>query len=73
VRQALTDNQIGTSLCYPQGLHLQEVYRHLGYKPGSLPVCETATSETLSLPIYPAMPHDHIERVCKVLLQAVRG
>ena len=73
VRQALTDNQIGTSLCYPQGLHLQEVYRHHGYKPGSLPVCETATSETLSLPIYPAMPLDHIERVCKVLLQAVRG
>ena len=73
VRQALTDAQIGTSQCYPQGLHLQEVYKHLGYKTGSLPVCEHASTETLSLPIYPGMPLDHIERVCQVLLQAVRG
>lgn len=72
VRQTLTDNQIGTSLCYPQGLHLQEVYRHLGYKPGSLPVCETATNETLSLPIYPSMPSDHIERVCEVVISVLK-
>ena len=51
LRQALTDNQIGYSQCYPQGLHLQDVYKHLGYKPGSLPVCEQACTETLSLPI----------------------
>ena len=73
VRQALTDAQIGTSQCYPQGLHLQEVYKRLGYQPGSLPVCEHAATETLSLPIYPGMPLNHIERVCEVLLQAVRG
>ncbi len=71
VRQALTDAQIGTSQCYPQGLHLQEVYKHLGYKPGSLPVCEHACTEALSLPIYPGMPLEHVERVCEVLLQAV--
>lgn len=71
VRQALTDAQIGTSQCYPQGLHLQEVYKHLHYKPGSLPVCEQACTETLSLPIYPGMPAGHIERVSEVLLGAV--
>jgi dTDP-4-amino-4,6-dideoxygalactose transaminase len=73
VRQALADANIGTSQCYPQGLHLQAVYKHLGYKPGSLPVCEHATTETLSLPIYPGMPLAHIERVCEVLLRAVRA
>ncbi len=73
VRQALTDVQIGTSQCYPQGLHLQEVYEHLGYKPGSLPVCERIATETLSLPIYPDMPLDHIERVCEVLLSALKN
>jgi dTDP-4-amino-4,6-dideoxygalactose transaminase len=72
VRQALTEAQIGTSQCYPQGLHLQEVYRHLNYRPGSLPVCERACTETLSLPIYPGMPPAHIERVSEVLLQAVK-
>ena len=73
VRQALADAQIGTSQCYPQGLHLQEVYKHLAYQPGSLPVCEHACTETLSLPIYPGMPLDHIERVCEVLLQSLGG
>ncbi len=73
VRQALTDAQIGTSQCYPQGLHLQDIYKKLGYQPGSLPVCEHATTETLSLPIYPGMPPGHIERVCEVLLAAVKG
>ena len=73
VRQVLTDAQIGTSQCYPQGLHLQDVYKKLGYKPGSLPVCEHACTETLSLPVYPGMPLTHIERVCEVLLSAVKG
>jgi dTDP-4-amino-4,6-dideoxygalactose transaminase len=71
LRQALTDQKIGTSQCYPQGLHLQDVYRHLGYRAGSLPVCEQACTETLSLPIYPGMPLAHIERVCDVVRQVV--
>lgn len=71
VRQTLTEARIGTSQCYPQGLHLQEVYKRLGYKPGSLPVCEQATTETLSLPIYPGMPPAHIERVCEALRAAL--
>jgi dTDP-4-amino-4,6-dideoxygalactose transaminase len=72
VRETLIANQIGTSFCYPQGLHLQEVYKHLGYKTGSLPVCEQASGEVLSLPIYPNMPVEHIERVCEVMLQTLR-
>ncbi len=71
VRQVLTDAQIGTSQCYPQGLHLQEVYKHLNYRPGSLPVCEHACTETLSLPIYPGMPAEDRQRVCDVLLGAL--
>jgi dTDP-4-amino-4,6-dideoxygalactose transaminase len=73
VRQVLTDAQIGTSQCYPQGLHLQEVYKHLNYHPGSLPVCEQACTETLSLPVYPGMPAEHVERVCEVLLAAIKA
>jgi dTDP-4-amino-4,6-dideoxygalactose transaminase len=72
VREALTAAQIGTSFCYPQGLHLQDVYRHLGYKPGSLPVCEQASTEALSLPVYPGMPAAHIARVHEVVMQALR-
>jgi dTDP-4-amino-4,6-dideoxygalactose transaminase len=73
VRQALTEAQIATSLCYPQGLHLQEVYRRLNYQEGSLPVCERITTENLSLPVYPSMPDKHVDRVCDVVLQALGG
>ena len=72
VREALTAAQVATSLCYPQGLHLQDVYQHLGYKAGDLPVCEQASGEVLSLPVYPGMPLDHVERVCAMIDQALR-
>jgi dTDP-4-amino-4,6-dideoxygalactose transaminase len=71
VRQVLTDAKIATALYYPLGLHLQDVYRHLGYAAGSMPVCERLTSENLSLPIYPGMPEEHVVRVCEVLRNAV--
>jgi len=67
VREALVQAQIGHSLCYPQGLHLQDVYRDLGYRPGSLPVTEQASTEVLSLPVYPGMPLADIARVCEVV------
>ncbi len=72
LRAALTAERIGTSLCYPQGLHLQAVYKHLGYRAGSLPVCEQASGEVLSLPIYPGMPLAHVERVCETLRAALQ-
>ena len=68
-RQRLSENQIGSSLCYPKPLHLQDVYAGLGYKAGSLPHAEHASTEALSLPIYPGMPESHINRVCEVLLE----
>ncbi len=69
LRQHLIDNQIGHSLCYPQSLHLQEVYSDLDYAEGSLPKAEKASLEALSLPIYPGMPQAHIDHVCDVLLE----
>ena len=68
VRARLTEQQIATALCYPQGLHLQEVYKSLKYSPGSLPVTEKACTEALSLPIYPGMPESDVDRVCSTLL-----
>jgi len=69
VRQRLNTAGIGNSVCYPVPLHLQEVYRNLGYRPGSLPVSEAAARECLSLPIFPGLSDEQISRVCKVLLE----
>ncbi len=67
VRASLADQQIASALCYPKGLHLQEVYASLGYADGSLPVVEHACTEVLSLPIYPGMPESDIDRVCEAV------
>ena len=72
VRRSLAERRISTAVYYPLGLHLQEVYRGLGYATGSMPVCERMTAENLSLPIYPGMPQRHIERVCNALNGAVQ-
>lgn len=67
LRQMLSEHQVGTSQCYPEPLHRQAVYADLAYAAGSLPVCEQAASETLSLPIYPGMPAAHIDHVCGLI------
>jgi dTDP-4-amino-4,6-dideoxygalactose transaminase len=46
---------IGSAVYYPLALHLQPCFAHLGYRPGSLPATEVATSTVLSLPIYPEL------------------
>lgn len=71
LREAFIAQRIGHSLCYPLGLHLQEVYRSLGYRPGSLPVCEQSSLESLSLPVYPGMPSADIERICSVIAEVL--
>lgn len=68
VQQRLLQQGIGCSVCYPVPLHLQVVYKDLGYGSGSLPVSEQASRECLSLPIYPTMPEQHIDRVCEAIL-----
>lgn len=54
---------IGFGIHYPEPVHRMEAYRWLGYGPGSLPVTERACRKVLSLPIYPGMPGEDVERV----------
>ncbi len=51
----LKDKGIATGHYYPLPLHLQEVYRDLGYQEGSLPVAENACKTAFALPLYPEM------------------
>lgn len=67
LRALLKIESIGHSQCYPLGLHLQAVYAHLGYQPGDLPVTDRLCKETLSLPIFPDMKEEEVERVCQVV------
>lgn len=71
VQQVLRSAGIGCSVYYPRPLHLQEVHRDLGYRRGDFPVCERASEELLSLPIFPEMEVTQIDRVCEVLVSAL--
>src|SRR5260221_1530806 len=65
LQKHLTKAGIGTAIHYPVPLHLQEAYRHLQYPTGSFPVCERVASEILSLPMYPQVDADQIQRVVR--------
>ncbi|HYL09106.1 MAG TPA: DegT/DnrJ/EryC1/StrS family aminotransferase [Candidatus Acidoferrales bacterium] len=71
VQKFLAARQIGSTVYYPVPLHLQPVYASLGYQRGDFPVAERAADEVLSLPMYPDLRPDQIERVAKALAEAV--
>jgi dTDP-4-amino-4,6-dideoxygalactose transaminase len=67
VQKKLAGSGIGTGIHYPVPLHRQEAYRLLGYREGSFPVCEQVAGEILSLPMYPQLRKDQVQRVVQVL------
>jgi dTDP-4-amino-4,6-dideoxygalactose transaminase len=63
---AFSEKGIGFSVHF-QTLHLQNAYSYLEYKMGSLPESERVSSSIISLPFYPQMTMDQVERVCKLI------
>ena len=71
IRQALMDNSIGNSTCYPAPLALQHVYQQLNYTADDFPVSVSLGSEVVSLPVFPDMTEAQVDRVCQVIEQVV--
>jgi dTDP-4-amino-4,6-dideoxygalactose transaminase len=67
VRQQLAEAGIATGIHYPIPVHQQPAYADLGYVRGDFPAAETFAAETMSLPIYPEMSAEQVDRVCGVL------
>lgn len=72
LRSYLKDKSVGTEVYYPVPLHLQNCYRDLGYAKGTFPVCERATEEVLSLPIYAELTEEQQGYVVQVIAEFYR-
>ncbi len=60
----LRDNYIPSMVYYPQPLHLQEAFGHLGYKQGDFPVAEKLSQSLLSLPMHSELKQDQLAYIC---------
>lgn len=58
---------IDTAVQYPHPLHLTPGYEFLGYREGSLPACERACRQILSLPMFPELKDDQVDYVAEQL------
>ena len=71
VREHLNSRGIAARPFYVPPMHLQPVYQHLGWGPGSLPVTEAVARRTLSLPCFPQMTEEQIQAVAAALHECV--
>ena len=59
----LKEKGIATGVYYPVPLHLQKVYKTLGYKEGDMPVSEYLSHRTFAIPDYPELTDEQIKYI----------
>tara|TARA_E500000331_G_C17222926_1_gene698988 strand:- start:330 stop:1421 length:1092 start_codon:yes stop_codon:yes gene_type:complete len=70
VQKLLSDEKISSAIYYPIPLHKQKVYkRDHGEK--SFPVAEFVSNNCLSLPIYPELKYEEIEKISRVIVNSI--
>jgi len=62
----LEEAEIQFGIHYPTPVHLLPAYQDMGYKKGDFPVSEQISAQEFSLPMYPEMTRESIERVVNV-------
>lgn len=70
IKRALEDNNIASAIYYPSGLHQQAAFAEYATNT-SLPVTERIATQCLSLPMFPEMTADQIERVINTVKSVI--
>lgn len=65
----LKEQGIATMIYYPIPLHVQPVFKNLGYKEGDLPETEKAAKEVLSLPMFPELKREQQDYVIEKVVE----
>ena len=63
LQDTLKDSGIHTGKHYPIPVHLQKPYLYLAYREGDFPVSERVAREQLSLPLFPELKEEDVNRV----------
>lgn len=72
VRNKLQARGVNSMVYYPHPLHLQPVYKNLGYQPGQLPVAELTCHQVLSLPMFPELTQEQQDQVIYALKDSLQ-
>jgi dTDP-4-amino-4,6-dideoxygalactose transaminase len=72
LQEHLKAAEIATAVHYPRPIHLQPAMAPAGGRVGDLPVSEGLSTEVLSLPLYPELPLEAVERVAAAV-RSFRG
>jgi dTDP-3-amino-3,4,6-trideoxy-alpha-D-glucose transaminase len=67
LRERLARSGVASAIHYPVPIHLTEAYADLGLARGSLPAAERRAETICSLPLFPAMSEDELERVASAV------
>jgi dTDP-4-amino-4,6-dideoxygalactose transaminase len=70
MRAALEAAGVGSAVYYGVPLHLQPVFRHLGYAEGDLPIAEEWARTALALPMHPGLTRDQVDAVVAAVASA---
>ncbi|WP_297422983.1 DegT/DnrJ/EryC1/StrS aminotransferase family protein [Clostridium sp.] len=64
----LKEKGISTGVYYPIPMHLQKVYKDLGYKEGDMPIAEYLSHRTFAIPIFPELSKDQKEYIVNTII-----
>lgn len=67
----LSSQDIQTGIHYPIPCHLQPAFKPLGHRAGDFPHSEALSQEILSLPMYPGLKTEQIDRVVAEIKAAI--
>jgi dTDP-4-amino-4,6-dideoxygalactose transaminase len=69
LREHLDSRGIASAVHYPEPIHRTDAYAPLGLAPGTLPECERLAGQICSLPLFPGMSEEELQRVGDAVLE----
>lgn len=71
LREKLKSEGIATGIYYSIPLHLQPAYKFLSYRRDDFPITEKIAKSILSLPLYPELSKENVEKIAETVLKHV--